>query len=159
MFFATLLLCCEKAIPWLLAGRARGRGDHKPIRVLIVGAGQAGAAVAARLQLNRAYGYEVVAFLDDADDKRDRQIHGAPIVGAIETLTTVVVPLAIDLVVVAIPSIGSQRLSEILALCDETGVAVEIHSGLPRPRVSPPQPRAALPIAQQADGQGLSSVG
>ncbi len=61
------------------AGRVR--------RVLIVGAGDAGALVVKELQKNPQLNLIPVGFLDDNPTKQRQQIHGVPVVGTINEMT------------------------------------------------------------------------
>ena len=78
------------------SGRAR--------RVLIVGAGDAGAMVVKELQKNPQLNLTPVGFLDDNPSKQQQQIHGVPIVGAISDLARVLDRLHVNEVIIAIPS-------------------------------------------------------
>ena len=55
-------------------------------RVLIVGAGDAGAMVVRELQKNPQVGLVPVGFLDDNAAKQNQQIYGVPVVGTISDL-------------------------------------------------------------------------
>jgi FlaA1/EpsC-like NDP-sugar epimerase len=129
-FLSFLFLGCVKMLPRVIhtsrAVRSKGNGT----RVLIVGAGQAGATLAARLLLNGAQGYRVVAFIDDDPAKWHRRIHGKPILGPIDTIPTVVKDLAIDLIAIALPSAGTERISEIITVCQQTTASIKILPGL-----------------------------
>ncbi|GIV63800.1 MAG: polysaccharide biosynthesis protein CapD [Bellilinea sp.] len=78
------------------AGRVR--------RVLIVGAGDAGALVVKELQKNPQLNLIPVGFLDDNPTKQRQQIHGVPVVGTINEMTRWLEKLRVDEVIIAIPS-------------------------------------------------------
>ncbi|MRR30054.1 polysaccharide biosynthesis protein, partial [bacterium] len=73
-------------------------------RVLVVGAGDAGAMVVRELQKNPQINLIPVGFLDDNPTKQRQQIHGVPIVGTITDLTRVLDRLHVNEVIIAIPS-------------------------------------------------------
>lgn len=91
----------------LLAEFANRANDQRPgriKRVLIVGAGDAGALVVRELQKNPQLNLLPVGFLDDNVGKLKQQIHGIPVVGTLNDLTKVLERMRIDEVIIAIPS-------------------------------------------------------
>ncbi len=119
-----------KVLPPTLRSLARARSTGATTRVLIVGAGEAGAALAARLLLNTREGYQVVAFVDDDAAKWRRSIHGRPIFGPTEAIPIIVKRSAIDLIAIALPSASVERISRIIALCQQTPASIKILPGL-----------------------------
>lgn len=79
-------------------------GTSRTKRVLIVGAGDAGAMVVRELKKNPQLNLIPVGFLDDNPTKQKQTIHGVPIVGAIPDLTRVLDRLRVNEVIIAIPS-------------------------------------------------------
>lgn len=79
-------------------------GATRAKRVLIVGAGDAGAMVVKELQKNPQLNLIPVGFLDDNPTKQKQQIHGVPIVGTIADMTRVLDRLHVNEVIIAIPS-------------------------------------------------------
>ncbi|MHB1118529.1 MAG: polysaccharide biosynthesis protein [Bellilinea sp.] len=79
-------------------------GTSRTKRVLIVGAGDAGAMVVRELQKNPQLNLIPVGFLDDNPTKLKQTIHGVPIVGTIPDLTRVLDRLHVNEVIIAIPS-------------------------------------------------------
>lgn len=73
-------------------------------RVLIVGAGDAGALVVRELQKNPQLNFIPLGFLDDDTAKLKQQIHGVPVVGTLNDLTHVLEHQHVDEVIIAIPS-------------------------------------------------------
>jgi FlaA1/EpsC-like NDP-sugar epimerase len=73
-------------------------------RVLVVGAGDAGALVVRELQKNPQLNLIPVGFLDDNPTKQRQQIHGVPIVGTITDIDRILDKLRVDEVIIAIPS-------------------------------------------------------
>ncbi|MDQ2718007.1 MAG: SDR family NAD(P)-dependent oxidoreductase, partial [Chloroflexota bacterium] len=126
---AFLFVGCAKVAPRVLqVGLSlRSRGT---LRVLIVGAGQAGAALAARFLLNSAYGYQVLAFVDDDPEKQRRSLHGRPILGMTSDIPTVVQKCEIDVIAIALPTVRAERIGEIVAICQRTPARIKIMQGL-----------------------------
>ncbi len=83
----------------------KGGSHHVPgRRVLIVGAGDAGAIVVREMQNNPQLGLDPVGFLDDSPAKQRKRIYGVPVLGPLSGLTASVLDYRIDEVIVAMPS-------------------------------------------------------
>ena len=67
-----------------------------------------------------------MGFVDDDPGKRGREIHGVPVLGSIQNLNEIVVQRRIDEILVAIPSIGREKLKSIVNDCKKTGVEVKV---------------------------------
>lgn len=98
-------------------------------RVLVIGAGQAGALLIREMQ-QQPTPYLPIAILDDNYNKIKNYLHGVPVVGVVEELPKVVKDYNIDEILVAIPSAPKERLREIVAIAKETGLPVGIIPGL-----------------------------
>lgn len=130
---------------WLLAtlfiaglrlglGRARLRGGmgsavdqagRRAKRLLVVGAGQAGAML---LEDLHRYG-RVVGFLDDDPQKYHMQVRGVRVLGSIVDAPQVVADQGIDEVIMAIPSLRAARRSEILEALSALPVKIKTVPG------------------------------
>lgn len=98
-------------------------------RILIIGAGQAGALIIREMQ-KKPTPYLPVAIVDDDYHKLKQLLHGVPVVGSIRQLPQVVKDYQIDEILVAIPSASKKRLREIVATAKESGLPVRIVPGL-----------------------------
>ena len=128
-----LFLGGEKVLPKIaLAHQAAipARNPSNTTRVLIVGAGQAGASIAARLIINSGQGYQVVGFVDDNPAKWRNRIRGLPILGPAQDIPALTDRWSIDLIAIALPSVDPTRVSEIIAICQQTSARIEILPGL-----------------------------
>ncbi|MBL9168116.1 MAG: polysaccharide biosynthesis protein [Verrucomicrobiales bacterium] len=84
-------------------------------RVGIIGAGEAGAMLAAELRNKRGLGLEPVAFFDDDKSKWGRTVCGLPIVGKPELLLNdESLGLRLDEIIISVPSASATRKREIL---------------------------------------------
>lgn len=122
------------AVKTFLAARpniAAGRTNAQTIRVLIIGAGQAGADLSNRFMLNSGSGYQVVAFIDDDPEKWHRRIHGKSIYGPTEAIPDFVRQLGVDMIAIAMPSADPERIEQIAAQCRDTRVNINVLQGLP----------------------------
>lgn len=93
-------------------------------KVLIVGAGRAGQAIARAIQDNVGAGYELVGFADDATDKQGLVIGGTPVLGPVGELTRLVRAYRINEVVLAISRDVAGHVLQALLDCHERGVNV-----------------------------------
>ncbi|HFD80710.1 MAG TPA: polysaccharide biosynthesis protein [Gammaproteobacteria bacterium] len=100
--------------------RAIYKGDAR--RVLIVGAGKGGEMLVRDLLRSRDEKYEPVGFVDDDAMKQGREIHGIRVFGRCDDLVDLSERLAVDLVVLAIPSAKSRQMRRLVALCEQAGV-------------------------------------
>jgi FlaA1/EpsC-like NDP-sugar epimerase len=91
-------------------------------RVLIAGAGAAGAMVVREMQRNPGLGMDPVGFLDDDRVKIGKRIYGVPVVGALSELPETVKGRRIDEVIIAMPRASGAVVRVVAAACRETGV-------------------------------------
>ncbi|MCS6295225.1 MAG: polysaccharide biosynthesis protein [Nitrospira sp.] len=73
-------------------------------RVLIIGAGDAGAMIVREMRNNPSYGYSPIGFVDDNPKKIGHRIHGVTVLGSRDNLTRIVAEQNPNVVLVAIPS-------------------------------------------------------
>jgi len=99
-------------------------------KVLIVGAGDAGAMVAREMQKNPQLGQQPVGFLDDDPAKGQKQIHGLRVLGTIATLATVVEQRRVDEVVIAIPTAGGRTVRDVVERCQALGLPSRVMPGI-----------------------------
>lgn len=116
-------------------GESRSRLRLRPARgadrrVLVVGAGDAGAIVTREMQRNPQLRMTPVGFLDDDAVKIDKKIYGVPVVGRIAELPDAVEKLAVDEVVIAMPKAGGKALRSVAEDCRTVGVGSRIIPGV-----------------------------
>ena len=91
-------------------------------RVLIVGAGSAGEMLARDLLRDPQRAYLPLAFVDDDPAKRGREIHGVRVLGECRKLPRIARKLAVDLVMLAVPSADKAQMQRIIDYVEETGL-------------------------------------
>ncbi len=64
--------------------------------------------------------------VDDALSKRGMSLHGVPVLGTTEDMETLVTRYGIELLVIAIPSVGRVEMQRIVERCIATGVEFKI---------------------------------
>ena len=96
-------------------------------RVLIVGAGESGQALAWRLKY-RAPGaaFRVVGFVDDDDDKQGMFVEGAKVLGERKDIPRLANEYNVELVIVAIHNISGEDFRGVLRLCEQTAARIKV---------------------------------
>ena len=109
----------------LLHSSSAGGGSERS-RVLLVGAGDAGASMIKEIDRNPQNGKLIVAVIDDDPQKIGKSIAGKRIVGDREKISHVVEREKIDEIIVAIPSASRKQIQIILNECNKTGCKIRI---------------------------------
>jgi FlaA1/EpsC-like NDP-sugar epimerase len=99
-------------------------------RILIVGAGDAGALVAKELQKNPQLKKIPVGFLDDNPAKQNNEIHGIPIVGTTASIPKSIEQYDIDEVIIAIPSAPGSVIRQVTNACRSKSVKFSTMPGI-----------------------------
>jgi FlaA1/EpsC-like NDP-sugar epimerase len=89
-------------------------------RALILGAGRSGALLERELRHRGAF--DVVGFLDDDRRLRGAQVHGVPVLGAIDQLPRVAREMGADLAIIAMPSANNQQMRQVVEICEKSGI-------------------------------------
>ncbi|MCL1791739.1 MAG: polysaccharide biosynthesis protein [Peptococcaceae bacterium] len=111
------------------AGRAVLDGPPGAKRVLIIGAGDAGALALRELRNYPEHARIPVGFVDDSADKQRLRLQGIPVLGRRHDIPRLVEKHEIQEIIIALPSVTGEPLREIITICQDTNVALKI---LPR---------------------------
>ena len=103
---------------------------RKANKVLVIGAGDAGALVVREMQRNPQLGLRPVGYLDDDPGKQKHQIHGVPVVGKLNDLGRALDNRPVDEVIIAIPSTGGHIIRMVTDICRLKGVPFRTMPGL-----------------------------
>ncbi|MBI4339602.1 MAG: polysaccharide biosynthesis protein [Chloroflexi bacterium] len=109
----------------ILARETLGLGHSRPPglkRLLIIGAGDAGAVLCREAQEHQERGYLPVAFIDDAPWKARASVHGVPVLGNRDEIPRVCEEQRADVIFIAIPSATREQMRGIVERCRETGL-------------------------------------
>ena len=109
---------------------ANGRGYPRSRRVLVVGAGDAGALVVREMQKNPALPLTPICYLDDDASKQKQQIHGVPVVGTLDDMARMVAARRIDEVIIAIPSAPGSVVRKVAETCRAKGIPFRTMPGI-----------------------------
>ena len=101
-----------------------------PRRVLIVGAGDAGAMILRELQQNPGLGLQAVGFVDDNRAKLQMHIHGVRVLGTREDILALARKHQVDEVIIAMPTAPGKEIRAIKSICDGAGVRYRIVPGV-----------------------------
>ncbi len=108
---------------WLLHG---GSSANRPSRVLIVGAGDAGASMVKEIRNNPQSKKHVVALVDDDPAKLGNGIAGKKVLGNRDAIPSLVKKYNIDEIIIAIPSGSRKAVQAIANICGKTGCKTNI---------------------------------
>lgn len=137
MIFLDLIFMGGLRVAYRLMGyfKASGRlralfsgknGEKNFSRVLLVGAGNAGASMIKEINANTASGKLVVAVVDDDPAKKGQRIVGKKVAGNRYDIPRIVSSYDIDEIIIAIPSGKRKEIQEIAGICGDTGKKTSI---------------------------------
>jgi FlaA1/EpsC-like NDP-sugar epimerase len=110
--------------------RMKDAGDQAPKRrIVIIGAGDAGAAFCAQVKSTPEFRLDPVAILDDDPTKIGQSLIGVPVIGDIDNIPAVVERFEADLIVIAIPAATTEQRTRIVNKCRESHVEFRILPG------------------------------
>ena len=133
---ALMVMCCGFNIALIAASRlfvrwasyrvekADKENDTVDKRVLIVGAGDAGNIILRDLR-QRDHRY-VIGFIDDDPNKKGKIMNGIPVMGNRNDIHRLVYEKDIKEIIIAIPSLEIEKLSELAEICSSAGKDVDV---------------------------------
>ncbi|HZJ56788.1 MAG TPA: nucleoside-diphosphate sugar epimerase/dehydratase [Clostridia bacterium] len=89
-------------------------------RIMIVGAGEAGAMVIRELQSHPEMGMKPIVAVDDNSSKHNSRIKGVRILGGREAIPTLARDMKVDEIMITIPSATKGELKDIIEICKGT---------------------------------------
>jgi FlaA1/EpsC-like NDP-sugar epimerase len=125
---------------WLTAGtwilyrtgfeQIRVLGGHQGAvkRVLIVGAGEGGSALARELTRSGVR-HRAIGFVDDDPSKWNAKVHGLRVFGSVEQIREIVEAKSIHEIVIAVPSATPKQLRRIVEQCEATDLSFKVLPG------------------------------
>ncbi|GEK57705.1 hypothetical protein CHL76_01240 [Marinococcus halophilus] len=124
-WMAHVILIGGSRMAWRLYRDAYGSSNQGGKKTLIVGAGSAGTMVARQLAQETSSGLLPVAFLDDNSSKLGLEIMDLPVYGAIRDVKKAVEKFSIEHIIIAVPSLESEELNQVVNVCAETKVRTQ----------------------------------
>ena len=119
-FVLTALLGMPRLLYRVWKDHQRSKAEQGALRVLILGAGQAGEALVR--DLRRTGAYHPVGFLDDAANLRGSYLQGVPVLGRVADVERIAPETAAALLVIAMPALDAAAMREVVAACERTGL-------------------------------------
>lgn len=99
-------------------------------RVMVVGAGDAGAAIIKDIKQHPDLGKKVVAAIDDNPNKLNQTIVGVKIAGNHSDIKHIARKYGVDEIIIAIPSANKKAIQEIVNECNKTRCKMKILPGI-----------------------------
>ena len=99
-------------------------------RILIIGAGDAGALVVRELQKSSQLNLIPVGFLDDDPAKQKHQIYGVSVIGRINKIVDILDSHRVDEVIIAIPSAPGSIIRLVNDACRQKGISSRTMPGM-----------------------------
>ncbi|OLS01798.1 polysaccharide biosynthesis protein [Tissierella creatinophila] len=99
-------------------------------RILIIGAGDAGAMVIREFRNHEKLNSEPIAIIDDDKSKKGSVINGIKVVGGRDDIINVSKEYRIDEIIIAMPSASKAEIKEILDICKETRCKLKMLPGI-----------------------------
>lgn len=99
-------------------------------RILIIGAGDAGAMVIREFKNHEKLNSEPIAIIDDDTSKKGSVINGIKVVGGREDIITIVEQYRIDEIIITMPSASKPEIKEMLEICKETKCKLKMLPGI-----------------------------
>lgn len=95
-------------------------------RALLMGAGDAGAMVLRDILRHPELGLQPVGLIDDDPRKSGRSLQGVRVLGDRTRIPELAERLRVDQVLLAIPTVTSEVVREVAALCERAGVGIRV---------------------------------
>jgi FlaA1/EpsC-like NDP-sugar epimerase len=103
-----------------------GRLRSGRIRILVVGAGEAGSTIARDMLVNKKSKYYPIGFIDDDFSKRGMSIQGVRVLGTRHDIPALLKANAIDEVLIAIPTFRSADIRTVVGIIRNAGGPAKI---------------------------------
>jgi len=107
---------------------SKNTGSKK--RLIIIGAGNCGEKIFRELRDNASLKYDVIGFLDDHPTKIGKKIHGLPVMGPVSKIKEVAEQTGADSALIAIPSVNSGQMRNIIDHCNKSGIEFKTIPGM-----------------------------
>jgi FlaA1/EpsC-like NDP-sugar epimerase len=99
-------------------------------RVMVIGAGDAGAVIIRELKNHTQLNSRPVAIIDDDESKEGTRIYQVPVVGQRKDIAVMAEKMKIDEIIIAIPSASRQAIREIVDECHKTHCQLKTLPGI-----------------------------
>ncbi|WP_054693736.1 undecaprenyl-phosphate glucose phosphotransferase [Syntrophomonas palmitatica] len=124
VLLSVVILTCERAFIRYVLRSARRKGLNIK-HILLVGYSDLAQEFIQRVEEHRHWGYEIACILDD-DYEADSVVEGVRFGGGLANFETVVNSLGIDEVFITLDLTDYDKLGDIIAACEKSGVRTQI---------------------------------
>ncbi|AOT70121.1 polysaccharide biosynthesis protein [Geosporobacter ferrireducens] len=104
--------------------------DRNLKRVMVVGAGQAGAMVIKELKTHANLQSKPIVVVDDDETKHGRRINGVPVLGNRHDIKKLAEIKRIDEIIIALPSVSKPEIRQVVEQCSKTKCKLKILPGI-----------------------------
>lgn len=101
-----------------------------PRRILVIGAGDAGAMIVREMHNNPEINMLPVGFVDDDERKIGNYIHGVKVYGSRKDIPELARRLHVDEALIAMPTAPGKSIREIVGICESAGIRFRTLPGL-----------------------------
>lgn len=101
-----------------------------PRRILVIGAGDAGAMIVREMHNNPEINMLPVGFVDDDERKIGNYIHGIKVYGSRKDIPELAQRLHVDEALIAMPTAPGKSIREIVSICESAGIRFRTLPGL-----------------------------
>lgn len=106
------------------------RGDILLIKnnkkVMLIGAGDAGAALISEYRMHPELKSTPIALIDDDPGKQNKKLCGIPVLGTREDIVRIAEEKLVDEIIITMPSVTPKTINEIYTVCSDTKCKVKI---------------------------------
>ena len=110
--------------------RLRAKRKTSEKRVMVIGAGDAGATLIKEMLYSSKINYTPVCILDDNKSLKGNLIHNVKIVGTTDQVKFFAEKYLVEEIFIALPSVSAERKKEILEKCGVSGLPIRVLPGL-----------------------------
>ena len=110
----------------ILTERRQRTQQRAKDRVLLVGAGRGADMLVREIRRMRGLDVEVVGLVDDNPRLTGLHVHGSPVLGTSDDISTLVASYGVSQIIIAIPSATPKQLADIYVKCRGAGVPVKM---------------------------------
>ena len=104
--------------------------QRKKNKVLIIGAGDAGALLLREIERYHVANRQVIGFIDDDKTKIGKSMLGVKILGSRNDITKIAAERNIDEIIIAMPSVKGREIKAIINICKDTNCKLTILPGI-----------------------------
>lgn len=134
ILYVLLLLIFEICIRFSYRFMRFFRNEYGSVRkstsnVMVIGAGDAGAAIMKEMCLSKYVTQQVRCFIDDSPAKQGKYIQGCPVVGGQDKIIWAVQEYQIEKIIIAIPTASKKTIRKLVNICQQTDCEIRILPG------------------------------